>query len=484
MKVLLIVPNWKWCEEEVNVNYPYPPYNLCLLAAIIKPHCKAINIIDASIEDLSQEQVMNKIKEIMPDVVGTTVLMDQLCFAGHEVCRIVKEVSSTITTIMGGVYVTINSEQAIQDNNLDYVCIGEGEDVFLQFIRYQNKEIDEFPKKGLAYKDQNQFTNTGQSSFITNLDDLPIPAWNLIDFDKYNQFRAREFSPDSPRKMPYIRLYTSRGCPFKCSFCQVSAIAGNKVRRQSPKKTLDELEFVKHKYGIQSFMISDDNFLAANKEIIKELLNGIIDRKLKMPWIFEDVGVMHLDEEILRLLAASGCEYMGFAVETAVRRISKEIIAGKPLRKEHTKQMLALAKELGIFTSTNFIIGFPTETWDEIRQTISFAGELESDYTRIHILVPLKNTRIWKLCEDEGLLKQNYKHFNGKSIWKAGQIESKYYSSNDLTILKAFEWDRINFTKREKRMKIAQWLNVTEAKLLERRRMTIESIYNNIQPSK
>ena len=330
-------------------------------------------------------------------------------------------------------------------------------------VRGDRKDL---PKKGLIYRDKETGKNVfnGRADFFREMDSLPTPAWDLINFEGYSRHVAREFSPDSPRDLPYIRLYTSRGCPFSCSFCQVPLISGHDVRRQSPKKILDELEFLKKTYGIKSFMNSDDNFLATKRSTIREFLTGMVERKLDMPWTFEDVGVMHLNEETVRLLAASNCKYMGYAVETGVQRISKEIIAGKPLKKEHTKKMMKLSKELGIFSAAAFIIGFPTETWDEIRETIQFAEELDADYTRIHILVPLKGTKMYEIVEEEGLLNERYDHFNNQATWKSGVIESqdRSYTSNDLTILKAMEWDRINFTKAEKRRKIADFLRISE----------------------
>ena len=88
------------------------------------------------------------------------------------------------------------------------------------------------------------------------------------------------------------------------------------------------------------------------------------------------------------------------------------------------------------------------------------------------------NTKMFEIVESEGLLNERYDHFNQNAVWKAGQIESRNYTSNDLTILKAMEWDRINFSDPEKRKKICEWLRVTEAELLERRRETINNIYN------
>ena len=377
----------------------------------------------------------------------------------------------------------MNPKRAIEDNNLDYVVVGEGEYVFPAMLKYFNGTEKNLPLKGLMYKKDGEIVIGGRSDFVTDMDSLPIPAWDLIDFPAYSDHVAREFSPDSPRDLPYVRLYTSRGCPFTCSFCQVPKIAGHTVRRQSAKRVIDELELITKKFGIKSFMNSDDNFLATSKNNLKEFLHGLRDRKLGLTWIFEDVGVMHLTKEKIDWLADSGCNYMGFAVETGVERISKDLIAGKPLKKEHSIEMMEYAKSKGIFCSANFIIGFPTETWDEIRQTIRFAEKLDADYTRIHILVPLKGTRMFEMVENEGLLNERYDHFNQKATWKAGTIESRNYTSNDLTILKAMEWDRLNFTDPKKREKISKWLRVTEDELLERRRQTINSIYKNLNDS-
>ena len=487
MKLLLIVPNWKWCEEEKNVNYPYPPYNLCLLAAIVrnKKLCSEISVVDCDVDNKSEAELRTIISEKSPDVVGTTVLMDQLRESGHIVTRIAKEVNKDIVTIMGGVYPTVNPHKAMDDPNLDMACVGEGEYVFPELLEYIKGDRKSLPLKGVIYRDKDSGKNifNARADFVRDMDILPTPAWDLINFDAYSRHVAREFSPDSPRDLPYIRLYTSRGCPFSCSFCQVPLISGHDVRRQSPKKVLDELEFLKKTYGIKSFMNSDDNFLATKRSTIREFLQGMVDRKLDMPWTFEDVGVMHLNEETVRLLAASNCKYMGYAVETGVERISKDIIAGKPLKKEHTKKMMKLSKELGIFSAAAFIIGFPSETWDEIRETIRFAEELDADYTRIHILVPLKGTKMYEIVEEEGLLNEQYDHFNNQATWKSGVIESqdRAYTSNDLTILKAMEWDRINFTNPEKRKRICDFLKISDERLMERRRETINNIYKNLK---
>ena len=154
MKLLLVSPNWKWCEEDKNVDYPFPPYNLCLLAAIVRDQkiCEDIKIIDAFVDDMSLSELKSAIEEYQPDVMGTTVLMDQLCDGGHMVTKITKEVNKNIITIMGGVYCTMNPKRAIEDKNLDYVVVGEGEYVFPSMLKFFNGVDKELPSKGIMYK--------------------------------------------------------------------------------------------------------------------------------------------------------------------------------------------------------------------------------------------------------------------------------------------------------------------------------------------
>jgi len=157
------------------------------------------------------------------------------------------------------------------------------------------------------------------------------------------------------------------------------------------------------------------------------------------------------------------------------------IIKGKRFSREHAVNMVSIAKRLGIYVAANFIIGFPTETWDEIRETIQFAELLDADYVRIFSLVPLKNTELWSMCEKMKSFRDGYDHFNLNSSWNTSLIKSPEYSSNDLTILRAFEWDRINFTTHGKRKKTAKRLGMTEVELNCMRQETRKNIYASIK---
>ena len=324
MKTLLIVPNYRLAEDANHMYYTYAPYNLCILAATIEKICET-KIIDAYNDNLTHEELKNIIIKENPDVVGITTLMDQMKRHGHAVAKIIKDINKDIKVLYGGVYVTMNPNVAIKDENVDYFFLGEGEHTLPHMIKYFKGEVKDLPTKGIMYVDREsgKIINLGKAEYIQDLDSLPPPAYHLIDFEKYSTKVTRRNSVDSPRLFPYARLYTSRGCPFDCSFCQVGEISGRKFRFQSVKKVIEEMKILKEDYGVKSFIISDDNFFM-HKKRVKEILNAMIENDLAMPWLSEDTGVMHLDKELLDLCKKSGCEYIGCAIETGNERIMKD----------------------------------------------------------------------------------------------------------------------------------------------------------------
>jgi len=470
LKVTLVVPNFNWSKgKNINTLWHYIPYNLCLLAAMIEDICE-VTILDAYKSNMGQNEFKSELMKLKPDIIGITVLMDQYASAGHIAARLTKSVNKNIIVIIGGVYATMSPDKVIKDPNIDFVVIGEGEYVFKDLIRYFIKK-GPLPKKGISYRLNGKVVNTGHSDFIEDLDVIPLPAYHLIDLKKYSGSAPRK-SVDSPRKYPYARIMTSRGCPFGCIFCQVESISGRQFRPRSADNVLNELTYLKKEYGIKSIIFDDDN-LFTDKQRARDIFQGMIDRNLAMPWSIIAVAVFKLDEELIKLMKASGCEYIDIAIESGTERVLQEIIK-KPVNFEYAKKMISLAKREGIYVAANFIIGFPTETWDEIMQTLKFAEDIDVDYAKIFTAIPLRNTKLWMLCEKENAFKKDFKE--SAEIWNAGQIETSEFSSNDLTILRAYEWDRINFTNPQKRRRTASMMGVTEKELMGIRRRTLNNV--------
>tara|TARA_Y100000031_G_C8200811_1_gene376104 strand:- start:297 stop:1439 length:1143 start_codon:yes stop_codon:yes gene_type:complete len=336
-KILFIIPNFHWIDEDVNALWDLIPWNLCQIASVIDDICADIKIIDSYKDNLSEDELAKQIADYKPDIVGLTVLMDQYADVAPITTKIIKNISKNIITVLGGVYAMANPMRAMKDKNLDYVVIGEGEYVFKQLIGFYSGACD-LPERGICFRKNGneELENRGHSEFIKNLDDLPKPAYHLIDFLSYcNKYNDRK-NVDRVPAYPYARIVTSRGCPEKCSFCQVPSLQGSYFRARSPDHVCDEIEWLKKEYGIKAIQFDDDN-LATNTKRAKALFRRMIERGLTLPWVYSATAVFRLDTEMIDLMVESGCEYINVAIESGSERVTRDIVL-KPLDYDHAKK--------------------------------------------------------------------------------------------------------------------------------------------------
>lgn len=466
-KVMLMYPNCRWVSGwESKTIWNLHPYNLCLLSATIEDRYET-KIIDANMDNLTKEQFAKIIEIEKPNILGISVLTNEYGDSGIIAGDIAKQVNSGIKTILGGVHATSNSRQIIPEKSIDYVVVGEGE-LILKGLCDHITRSTAMPAKGIVFKNGLDIIDLGRAEFIQDLNALPLPSYDKIDFSKYANAIQRE-SVDRPRIMPYANIITSRGCPYQCCFCQAGKISGKKPRLRNVENVLNEIEFLKEKYSIKSLIFDDDN-LVFNKDRAKGIFRGMVDRKFNLKWNAIAMAAYKLDESLISLMKESGCEYVDIAIESGVKRVLEDIIH-KPLKLEHATEVASLLKKYKIDFAANFIVGFPGETWEEIRQTIKFAEEFNADYTKIFIATPLPNTELHDLAKAGGYLKQNFS-FN-KHLWTDGWIDTEEFRSKDLKILRAYEWDRINFSSPEKCKKVADMMGINLERLNEIRKNTL-----------
>jgi radical SAM superfamily enzyme YgiQ (UPF0313 family) len=210
----------------------------------------------------------------------------------------------------------------------------------------------------------------------------------------------------------------------------------------------------------------------------KQLFAAMIENDLMLPWVSIATAVFRLDEEMIDLMCKSGCKYIDIAIESGSKRVTEEIVL-KPINHERAKELVAYARARGIFVAANFIIGFPTETWDEILETIKFAEEIDVDYSKIFIAIPLKNTPMYDMAKKQNALTTTG---NRKSVWTSGGVmQTTQFKASDLTILRAYEWDRINFTDPKKRKKIVDRMKISESDLQIIRRRTLDNACKKVE---
>ncbi|MBI5184449.1 MAG: B12-binding domain-containing radical SAM protein, partial [Nitrospinae bacterium] len=438
-KIALVQPNLKWVDWNFKTLWEIHPINLCLIGAMIEKDYE-VTIIDANIDNLSQGDFQEKISSLKPDLVGITLLTMEYGEAAHIASRLVKQANPETVTVLGGIYASQASELAGKDVNVDYMVLGEGEHTFPKLLKYLEGKGD-LPQMGIGYWKEGKRVVQGKSPFIMDLDALPFPAYHLVDYSRYAHTLQR-ISVDSPRELPYARVFTSRGCGVGCTFCEIESISGAKFRHRSPKNVVAELVFLKATYGIRSLIFDDDNFYI-NKNRSKAIFKGMIDAKLDLKWNAIAVPVFYLNDELLEVMRESGCHYVDMAIESGVERVLCDIVH-KPVKLAHVVNMVRKAKSLGIDVNAHFILGFPGETWDEIRATVKFAENLGTDYTKFFIAQPLPGTRMYDMVMEHNEL-QTGVNMKTDLDWSSSRIVSAEFTSKDLSVLRAYEWDRLNF---------------------------------------
>jgi len=441
-RLILMYPNQRWqLNRDTNTTWDLNPATLCLLAAVVKDIVE-IKIIDAQFYDLSQDDFMREIEAFAPDYVGVSIMTSEYQDTLDIAAAIIKSADSKIITIAGGVHVTTKYDYVMQNTNIDYAVRGEGEETFRSLMLYF-VGLAPFPQKGVVFRENDRIT-AQQAALVEDLSVIPSPDYSHIQLSDYLN-RGGRFGPNRPPEFPAYRIVTTRGCPFGCSFCQVETISGKNVRARSPEAVVAELINVKNKYGIKSIIFEDDNMLMADGgKFAKKLFNLMIETDLGLKWTAIAFAIFLLTDELLELMAESGCIGINIAIESGNSRVLSEIVQKRALDLSKVPEQIKRIKANNLFCIANFIIGFPGETWDEIRQTIAFAEHCGADYVKFFVAVPLYGTKLYDYALQSGTIQCD--DLYPKTDWRHSQISSEEWTSRDITILRAYEWDRINFS--------------------------------------
>ena len=467
-KLVLAYPNLKWKKFDFHTSWDLNPSILCLLGKMVEEDVD-VKIIDAQFYDLSLKEFVRQVMEYGADYIGISMLTSEYQEILHLAAADLKAAKSDIVIIAGGVHVTMEYKTIMEDVNIDYAVRGEGEFTLQQLIRHLNGD-GPLPITGLVYREANKLIETTQE-WIEDLAVLPVPNYDLVKMEDYIHVGAR-YGPARAPEFPSVRMIATRGCPVGCSFCQVESISGFKVRTRTPKQIVDELMMLKEKYGIKSVLFDDDN-IAIKKKFFKTLMREFIDRNLELKFLLNNFAIFALDDEMRDLIVEAGCVGINIAIESGNQRVMDDIVT-KPLDLGKVPGLIKGVQDHGLFVIANFIIGFPGETWEEIRETAQFAETCGADYVKFFIAMPLKDTKMLEMAKHLDAL--DVKEDDLEVNWRFSQIKSDEWTSNDISILRAYEWDRINFGTPERREKMTKLWGLNDAELADIRKKTRDAV--------
>ncbi|MCI9004053.1 MAG: radical SAM protein [Lachnospiraceae bacterium] len=471
MKVALVVANYAWFGKRpwkgMTTSVP-------IITAVLKNQFE-LAIIDANVNEYSQETLKRKLEEYSPQVVMVTALSVEYFKAYHTVARLSKEALPKVQVIMGGVYPTVCPEDVIGDENVDIAMMGHAEgrlDLLLSYLEkgdYGSIECFE----GIAYRKEGEKRVIPLSHYIGDVPRMVKPDYSLIDVDKYLDAERKSIANQNMEvKGRSASIISSYGCPYNCLFCATRTISGRKVAYRPADDVLEEIDFFVREKQVEAIIFIDDCILA-DKERAKYLFQEIINRKYHIEIQITTVAAWHLDREILQLMKEAGLSKLGISVESGNERVLHKIIH-KPLRLEILPDIVSICRELDILMRANFVIGFPGETWDDIRDSLRAAEALDFDLVDIHIATVLPKTELYELAIKTHSLPEGFSFFSDDVNFGFGKgnITTDEFTPGELMVIRAYEWDRINFSTSEKRMRACRVMGITEEELQEHRRQT------------
>ena len=357
----------------------YYPLGLLYISSYLKSHGHTVKVIDVAAEGKTLVDILKIIKAENPKLIGISSMTTSIMSAVKLAQNIKDNYGDSFQIGLGGVHLCCDPTFVNRFPVFDFGVTGEGEKTFEELLRRA--------KKGERIK------GLIQGEPIEDLDSLPFPARDLIQPNIYLREEQMNF------EVPAAGILGSRGCPFYCSFCCIPAI-GHKVRIRSPKNVVDEMEQVYDQCrGAYSFV--DDCFIL-NKSRILEFCQEIIDRKMKVKFV-GSTRANTLDEEVVKALKRAGCTDLYFGVESGNERIRNQVIK-KKVTDQQIAEAIRLCRKYKIMSNLFLMVGFPTETKEEMMDTVRIGKKVKADMIGIHITIPFPGTEIFRYAVDRKMI--------------------------------------------------------------------------------
>lgn len=396
MKFVFIYPpgDSKSLDTDKTSSLFAPPLGILYIASILKNQGHVVEVIDGRAERLNRRHIKDIIK--FTDVVGITIPTFSFNNA-NSIVKTIREINEDVFIIGGGPHCSLFPEKILDAINLDGVVKGEAECTMQQFPEALRKgELGLVP--GLFYKKGKLIKKAKPSKVIDDLDKIPFPLHNLVK--KYDYGHHSGFKPFNGK---FTSMITSRGCPYRCSFCSRDLFIKRRYRQRSAENVLQEIEYAVNQ-GFNGIIFVDDNFLLDRKRTIK-IMDGIIDRDLDLKIIVEGARVDSADEILYSKMWDAGVRLISYGIESGNREVLD--FYNKNISLDQVRKAVKLGTDTGFFTTGSFIIGAPFETKKHIKNTIDFACSLPLDFAEFYVLEYRVGSDLWKDAVDKGILKNN-----------------------------------------------------------------------------
>ena len=400
MKVLLLRPDSK-------VPAAPPPIGLAYLAGYLRKYAPQhqVQIYDGRVKLTPPEYAAEVVEEFKPDLVGITAFSME-AEPTHALAKAVKKAGKGIPVVLGGPYPSSDPEDALDDENIDFLVAGEGELTFKRLLEAIENGSGFEEIGGLHYRSNGKMRFTGAGETHRNPDEIPFPAWDMVNLEDYfrpSSSKRRLTNPLQMRKRG-MSVFSSRGCPYGCTYCH--NLFGRRFRTRSPENIIAELKWLKEEFRVEEIEFIDDVFnldLERAKRIMSSIIEEGLDFKISFP---NGLRADRMDEELIDLMKRAGCYRINYAVESGSGRIQK--VMKKRLNLKRAQEVIDYTALKNISIGGFFMLGFPTESEEEMRETVEFALKSRCHTASFFILTPFPGTEIYREAESAGFNMKAY----------------------------------------------------------------------------
>lgn len=392
MKVLFVNPP-QTASKYKFMGVIAPPLGIAYMAGVLQENNIDVEILDASAEDMDFKDVEKELLKRKPDLVALTALTPTIGRA-LETAQVVKETLPDSIVVMGGYHPTFNFIETLEDENVDIVIRGEGEYIMLNLVQALENQSSLHDVKGIVFEDKNskEIVVNPEAPLIQNLDELPFPALNLLPMKKYRLL-------DMDTHM--TTMITTRGCPMQCSFCSSAAMHGKKIRERSVENIVDEIEYLKTNYDIDTIAFMDDTFTLKKRKVMA-ICDEILKRNIEIMWGCTS-RVDTLDEKLLKKMKEAGCITIFIGVESADQQQLDNMCKNTTITK--IENAFKIAHKLKIRTIASVALGMPGDTKEIMNKTVKFVHKLKPNYAIYSLATPYPGTRFYKEAFEKNLIK-------------------------------------------------------------------------------
>jgi radical SAM superfamily enzyme YgiQ (UPF0313 family) len=389
----LVPAEIKWGRFKKGEGF-VPPLGLISIAGYLDNKGYDVSICDAQLERFTEKDLEEHLLKGKYDLIGIPTFTNSVAYA-FKTADICKRVLPNAKIVFGGFHTTILPKQVLKDcGSVDLAVMGEGEYVMEDIIKNIQTGQPEYSNiEGLAYRDKNgDIVVNERRPLIENLDQLPIPAYHLLDMSRYIPH------PSQYKRLPNFPVFVQRGCPFSCAFCSAHIVHGRRVRFKPVDKVIEELKLLKEKYHARGIYFQDSTF-TVSKDFVKKLCEQMIKENLNLVWAC-NARVDCVDEELLRIMKKAGCWMIAYGVESGNQKSLDLLRKGTKL--DQIEKAIKETHKAGITSLSSYILAIPGETFEDSLNTINFARRLGSHIGLFYLPVPYPGTDLETLCKEDG----------------------------------------------------------------------------------